>query len=286
MIWSPTQNLLYINSSGNAGEYRALAQAVTNDESTLIRGHDVFRSFAGVNRLRLQNIGLTEQLGRNIRYIGRMGADVASALTDAQRRNARKTVYAGSGYENGEKTTVGASRKGRIWSHQRGSVEDLLNWCHKLGTKLLDTSINPDALLQDTLEPRVIPERPAKMPIMAVWPEIFYREFETPWKIVIDGQSHLVDDLSIDISHPALTGSIRVSISSETNEALLQLEFFRDGDNPNFRFAVLGDRSLQLKRSERSEPENLQDFFYDNPPVIWFSDGSSLEGNDYVELRH
>ena len=164
---SPTQSLLYINSSGNAGEYKALAQAVTNDESTLIRGHDVFRSFSGINRLRLQNIGLTEQLGKNIRYIGRMGADVASALTDAQRRYAKKAVYAGSGYENGEKATVGASRKGRIWSHQRGSVEELLTWCHKLGAKLLDSSIDPDALLQDTLEPRLIPERPAKMPVIS-----------------------------------------------------------------------------------------------------------------------
>lgn len=286
VIWSPEQNLLFINSSGNAGEYKSLAEAVTNEESALIRGHDVFRSFAGVTRLRLQNIGLTEQLGRNIRYIGRMGADVASALTDAQRRNARKSVYAGSGYENGEKATVGASRKGRIWSHQRGSVEALREWCHLLGAKLLDTSIDPDQLLQNTLEPHVIPERPAKMPIMAAWPEIFYRDFEAPWEILIDGQSFSVNGLSFDVSHPATTGAIRLSISSETDEAILQLEFFLDGENPNYRFSILGDRRVQVKRSERSEPENIEEFFYNNPPVIWFADGSSLEGNDYVELRH
>ena len=31
--------------------------------------------------------------------------------------------------------------------------------------------------------------------------------------------------------------------------------------------------------------ENVTDFFYNDPPMIWFSDGSSLEGNQYVELK-
>ena len=73
VIWSPDQNLLFINSSANAGEYKALAEAVAGGDVTLISGQQVFRTFAGVNRLRLQNVGLTEQLGRNVRYTGKDG---------------------------------------------------------------------------------------------------------------------------------------------------------------------------------------------------------------------
>ena len=60
VIWSPEQNLLFINSSTNSGEYKALAKAIAGETATLIRGQQVFRTFAGVNRLRLQNVGLTE----------------------------------------------------------------------------------------------------------------------------------------------------------------------------------------------------------------------------------
>ena len=80
VIWSPEQHLLFINSSTNSGEYRALAQAVAGQTAALVKGQDVFRTFAGVNRLRLQNVGLTEQLGRNVRYTGRMGADVGPGV--------------------------------------------------------------------------------------------------------------------------------------------------------------------------------------------------------------
>jgi hypothetical protein len=69
-----------INSSSNAGEYKSLAQAIAGDDAALIAGQDVFRSFSGVNRLRLQNVGLTELLGRNVRYTGRMGSDVEPAM--------------------------------------------------------------------------------------------------------------------------------------------------------------------------------------------------------------
>lgn len=53
VIWSPEQNLLFINSSTNSGDYKALAHAVASETATLIKGQDVFRTFAGVNRLRL-----------------------------------------------------------------------------------------------------------------------------------------------------------------------------------------------------------------------------------------
>ncbi len=156
VIWSPEQNLLFINASGNAGEYEKLAQTVAGEDVALIQGQEVFRTFAGVNRLRLQNVGLTEQLGRNVRYTGRMGADVEPALSDIHRGRARKSVLSGVGYEDGEKVTVGASRKGRIWSHRRGRVDQLADWCRKIGDKLLDASINPDDVLKGTLDVKTI----------------------------------------------------------------------------------------------------------------------------------
>ena len=47
VIWSPEQNLLFINSSTNSGEYKALAKAIAGASAALIRGQQVFRTFAG-----------------------------------------------------------------------------------------------------------------------------------------------------------------------------------------------------------------------------------------------
>ncbi len=285
VIWSPEQKLLFINSSTNSGEYKALAEAVAGETATLFRGQNVFRTFAGVNRLRLQNVGLTEQLGRNVRYTGRMGPDVEPALPDVQRRRARKSVLSGSGYEDGEKTTIAASRKGRIWSHRRDRVDQLTVWCKKIGTKLLDSGIDPDEVLKGTLQTKVVLERPAKMPIGVDWPDEIYTAPEALWSVLIGEQEYRLSELSLEIVSPGLDGTLRIAIASETERTELDLELFEEGEDPNFRFVVRGERRVQVRRGGGAEAENVTDFFYHNPPVIWFSDGSALEGNQYVELK-
>ena len=283
VIWSAEQNLLFINSSTNAGEYKALAGAVAGRDAAPIKGQQVFRTFAGVNRLRLQNVGLTEQLGRNIRYTGRMGADVQSGLTDLQRQRARKSVLSGSGFEDGERVTVGASRKGRIWSHQRDRVDVLTAWCKKTGAKLLNADIDPDEVLKGTLDTKTIMERPAEMPIAADWPEEMYKTREARWSVVIGSQEQLLSDLEISIVEPALNGALKFAIASESARIEVELELFEENESPNYRFVVLGDQTAMVRCGNTET--SLTDFFYENPPIIWFADGSALDGNQYVELK-
>jgi len=221
-----------------ASTKHSLAQAVAGETVTLIKGQDVFRTFAGVNRLRLQNVGLTEQLGRNVRYTDRMGADVEPALTDIQRRTARKSVLSGAGYEDGTKTTVGASRKGRIWSHRRDRVDQLIEWCKKIGTKLLDNSIDPDEVLKGTLDTRTVLDRPARMPISVDWPEEIYASPEAFWLISIGEEEYSLSELSLEIVSPAVDGPLRFAITSDSQRAELELQLFEEHESPNYRFVV------------------------------------------------
>ena len=285
VIWSPEQNLLFINSSTNSGEYKALAKAIAGETATLIRGQQVFRTFAGVNRLRLQNVGLTEQLGRNVRYTGRMGADVAAELPDVQRRHARKSVLSGGGFEGGDRATVGASRKGRIWSHRRDRVDQLAAWCKAIGAKLLDENIDPDEVLKGTLEAKAVTKRPHLMPITVDWPEEVYTTAEMLWSIVIGDEEYPMSELDLEIASPSIDGPLRFKIVADDLEAELELELFEDDEGPNYRFVVRGGTVVEVRRGERAEAENATDFFYDDPPMIWFSDGSALEGNDFIPLK-
>lgn len=283
VFWSKEQNLLFINSSTNAGEFEGLARAVAGDTATLIKGQDVFRTFAGVNRLRLQNVGLTEYLGRNVRYTGRMGADIEPALLGVQRHKTQKSVLSGSGFEDGEKATVGASRKGRIWSHRRDRVDQLLVWCKKIGAKILNTAIDPDEILKGTLDAKRVRVRPDKMPIMVDWPEEMYTEPEKAWAFIFGTQERPLSDVNIELVTPSQAGSIRFAVVSEEERAEFELELTGTEENPNFQFKSTDD--VKVRRGERADAQPASDFFYHCPPMIWFADGSSLEGDQYVELK-
>lgn len=104
--WDKGQNLLFINQSNNKGYFKNLAEAIAGDGVVLVRGNTVFRSLAGINRLRLQNVGLKEERGRLISYTMRAGTDVEPAITAVQRQGASKTNLFGVGYEGGKKQVL------------------------------------------------------------------------------------------------------------------------------------------------------------------------------------
>jgi hypothetical protein len=283
VVWRPEQHLLFINCSANAGEYRQLAEAVAGDAVSLINGQTVFRSFAGVNRLRLQNVGLTEQLGRNIRYTGRMGTDVESGLSDVQRRKAKKSVLSGSGYEDGTRVTVGASKRGRIWSHQRARVDQLVDWCQAIGSKLLDEAIDPDEVLRGTLNAKVVDARPPLMPIGVGWPEEVFLEAETQWTVTLGEADLSMAEVGIELVDPKESGALRFAVTSEEVRAEFELELFRNDDESNFLFKQTAGPTTEIGRG--GVRQDGAGFFTSYPPTFWFVNGSSLEGNELVELR-
>jgi hypothetical protein len=88
------------------------------------------------------------------------------------------------------------------------------------------------------------------------------------------------------ISCPGREGVLRFVVSSESKRAELELSLFEEDDAPNYCFVLRSEERTQIKRGERAQPEDIADFFYGNPPMIWFADGSALEGNQYVELKN
>jgi superfamily II DNA or RNA helicase len=285
LVWFPDLKLLFVNSSSNAGEYKSLAHAVCGTDALLIKGQEVFRTFAGVHRLRLQNVGLTELLGRNVRYTGRMGSDVGPTIPDAHRHRTVKSVLSGSGFENGERATVGASRKGRIWSHNRENVVQLAAWCRGIGEKILDDTIDPEEILRGTLEAETLTGRPVTMPLAIDWPEDFYRVPEVTWRVIFGDVERTLAEVSIELVDPTEDGPLVFAVSSEEERVELELQLFDTPTGPNYRYAIRGDERASMRKGGSAEATPLDEFFYDAPPTIWFRDGSSLEGNQHVPLK-
>lgn len=284
-IWDKERELLYIHGSSKSGEYRTLAKALCGEDIELVRDPELYRCFHGVKRLLLTNLGMNEQFGRKIRYISRMGADVASQLSEKSKRTARRAVISGIGFEQGGTATIGATKRGRVWSFQRLRLESFARWCRHVGKKVIDKDINPEDVLNGTLIPKLVKQRPDVMPIAIEWPDCIYQDHESVFSVKLGEHGVKTDfwDLELEMLEPSETGELRFRIASDSMETVLRLEIIPVADDSvsTYRFVQEGDPGI-LHRRMRAW--TLAEFFEENPPQIFFADGSYLEGNLLVTL--
>ncbi|WP_456429080.1 DEAD/DEAH box helicase [Rhodocaloribacter sp.] len=280
VFWDREQSLLFIHSSSNKGVYRKLARAIAGEDVELINGEAVFRCFAGIDRLRLYNVGLREHLGKLISYISRSGSDVGRVLSEAQRRGTSKSNIFGAGYEDGHKTTAGCTIKGRFWSRRVANIRQLTEWCTDVGAKLSDDTIDPAEVLRGCLVADIVTERPDVHPIGIEWPDVVYREFERVWSFEIGDTTSPLSETDIRLVELSSDGPLLFEIQSDAATARYELRIFIDNDVPDFEFILVQGPEVHIRRG--GTVSSISDFFADNQPVIWFVDGSQLEGNMFI----
>lgn len=282
-VWDRERSLLYLHGSNINGSYKELAKALCGSDVELMVAPNLFRCFHGINRLVLNNVGLNEHLGRQVRYTGRMGSDVEARIGQAARQGATRAVLAGQGFERGQRASVGAAKRGRVWANLRLRVDTFATWARGIGSKLIDEAIDPDAVLAGTLKPDVIGSVPQKVAIAVEWPlELLGRPEYTSTFLTFGMPEEFLTNVDVDIQPRADHEPIVLRVFSERWETLFQLELFGANDSFDFRFTQTGGPQANIRRGQSIEP--LAEFFTDHPPIVWFADGSSLEGCEYVEL--
>ncbi|PWI28873.1 hypothetical protein DI383_14465 [Flavobacteriaceae bacterium LYZ1037] len=287
LYYDTESNLLFIHSSDKSSLYKDLANAVLYDKALMINQLNVFKSFYDVKRVSLQNVGLKEFLNRKIRFTMRVGTDIEEALSIAEQQRGQKAFVFGSGYDEGDKITLGCSYKGRIWSYLRNDLRGFIKWCNKLGKKLIDESIDPNQVLKETLIPQIISEIPKIYPTHIDWDDNFYDNSESRVSFVIDNQEFSLTNCSIGLMNANANGEITFEIKTPSNSIQFKKELFtetiEENQIANFRIVKTsvnnGEIIIGTKKFDLTEYLNA------NPPIVWFADGSRLEGNEYVELK-
>lgn len=284
VFWETKNNLLFIHSSDKSGLFKELAASIIGEKAELINQTNVFKAFYGINRVILQNVGLKEFLGRHIRFRMSAGSDVESALTKAEKEKGQKAFVVGTGYENGEKITLGCSYKGRIWSKMKGDLIQFQDWCEKLSNKLADDTIDPNQVLKETLIPELVDVRPKIFPVWIDWHEDMYNFPETKYQIMIGHNQYDLSSCELKISNPSENGELFFDLKTENEVITFEKKLFKnDNDEPDFIVTqkTAGVTSVQFGAKNIS----LANFFNEYIPVIWFADGASLQGNQFVRLK-
>ena len=274
LYWDVDQNLLFINSSNNDSLHEDLAKAVVGDNATVIAGETVFRSMHSIHQLILMNIGLSHSLGGAVRFSMHMGPDVVEGLAEALYRGKTKTNLFGRGYEEGERTSVGCSKKGRIWSHLiAADIPAWVDWCQKIGQKLLDDSISIEAILNFVMVPQAVEDRPAIPPISIEWPEEFYTRSDDTVFLNVAGHEVPFYDVGIELTSHAETGPIRFRVFTEERSVNYEMRFLDSG----VTYVPMGNVGVEVYVGRRSD--TLARWFQQDPPPVRFGDNSFLLKN-------
>jgi superfamily II DNA or RNA helicase len=282
-VWDRANALLFLHGSGISGEYKDIAKALCGEDAQLVVAPAVFRTFDGIKRLTLTNVGLNEHLGRQVRYVNRMGSDVEARIGQAARRGAKRAVLAGKGFDQGQRVSVGAAKRGRVWSNLRLRVDTFAAWAKSLGKKIADESIDPDQVLKGTLKPQSIGAVPEKFAIAADWPkEILERPEHVSTFHGVGIREKTGTDVDVELLERDLVGPIQLRVFSEDWTCVVQLEFLNVENGFDFKFTHVGGAALQIRLGATNEP--IEEFFTRYPPIVWFADGSSLEGCEYTEM--
>src|SRR5690606_33831881 len=160
-------------------------------------------------------------------------------------------------------------------------LKGFIEWCNNLGEKLIDENIDPNQVLRDTLIPEVISEIPHLYPTHIDWDDNFYNLPESKIEITINGIFNSAD-CTIELINPNDSGFVDFQVLTPNGSAKFRKELFVDSNNyPNFRIIQLDSIHAEIKFS--SKIYSLLEYFNKFPPIVWFADGSGLQGNEYVK---
>lgn len=278
------RGLLYLSSTNHDSLFPELAEAVAG-EAILIKGEQMFRSLGHINRLMLQNIGVKKHGRRNLSFAMYTGGDVDEALGLTERHNSVKNNVSGTGWEEGARVSVGCSVKGRVWSRDQGSIPALLTWCQRVGTKLLDDTINIENIIANVLLPSEIEEFPTDKIVLALeWPAELLGVPED--RIVL---SSTVEESAqplymFELLFVSLTASLlQFALVGGEDTRVGEFELRLDAQL-GFKVQQTGGDPLTISIGKRSW--RLDEYFCSYPPLIRFIDLSELDGNLLIRPRN
>lgn len=269
----PARGLLYIHSSDKSTLHEGLAKAVTDGTAVLLCGNEVFRTLGRITRLKFQNIGVKKHGRRNLSYAMYTGADVAAALSVAQRAGSTKANLSGTGFRDGEQIDVGCSYKGRVWCKDQGPIKGFLAWCEKMGALLVDDAIATEGIIQNVLIPREVTEVPNKTVLALEWPHELLLQSEDR-VLITDGTTDVPQSrIAIEFDE-LLPNAILFTVRSTEFSAQFALVVGGEGGYVVER-RTGPELSIRIGRIVRP----LQEYLSSYPPLVIFVDMTELDGN-------
>ena len=292
--WNPEHGLLFINTSreNDPQLHLPLARKLCGEDVVRVGQEAIFRVLQGFDHLLLANLGLSETQRRPVRYSMFMGSDIGEEI-DRLPGNGSKTLnnLFGLGYvdindvdddeASRARASIGASVKGKVWANGRTNDPAVwMDWCHDLGTKILDETITLAGILRNLVRPKRLESVPAdKVPLAIDWPDEFLTTPEDRETLSAGDDSAPSFDCEISIDDFSATEGIKFSVLVGEQTAQYVQTITPEGS------AFAQTSGPAVKVSYRGKTTELTKFFVGHPPHVYFADGDMLVGSDLLMVR-
>lgn len=282
----PEINRVFVNTSIKNFSSEKLLNVIFKGNQAKITGINVFRIFHEVHRLSLFNVGARKGIGKDITFQSFYGKGVQDGLQMLEQGTLIKNNIFGVGYKDGEKVSLGCSVKGKIWSYLRGNLQQLTGWCRSVGDIVTDSSINPNTVLEHTLQVETIFCKPIVKAISVDWNPDMYKSSESRYEVYLNGIRSYLWELDIDVVDYD-GDNLRFVILNDLNSVQFDLVLFNKKVAgalvPSFDIVKVNNTTATILIGTKTE--QLVDYLKSVTPLFWFADGSQLMQNQYVKLR-
>ena len=289
---------LYINSSLGGTSFNKLVEELFGAPQNKIDGDVVFRSFHGMNRILVQTFGGRKPIAGDISYKSYVGRDVENGLSEAnQGRLLRNNIFA-SGIVEGDRTTHGCSKSGKVWSYRRGNLLSFRDWSHRIGSLIEDPTIDPRELFKHTLSVQNVGSCPRVVPVGVDWDDEIYKNVESDQILTIDGEDVYLFDAAIEITQRDWDNNnmpsdilFQIRYKDKIGKYRIRYSSVEVEGNTNYSYHVEPVEpehgSTIAFRRRQIAYDNIVDYFNEDKqsPVFFFANGSMLYANRLVELR-
>lgn len=240
------KGFLYINSTNNKSMHEDIAQAVGGEDVSIIKGETVYRILAKVKRRVPTNVGLLDSVNRNRRFSLHVGQDVLAAWKGEGATKMKTNIFA-HGYTEGRAVSFGASRKGRVWSHEQArDLHDWVQWVREVGPAVTDHSVSLESVMAGFLLPMPAKERPPYVPLAIEWPYQIVATMSDATRISYQGQAFTILETELRLLDHKATGPLRFEVV--TPKWSLPFEFIFHPEEPP-TIVPLGDDGEMVTHS-------------------------------------
>ena len=220
---------LYINSTNNTSMHEDIAKAVGGNDVALVKGETVYRILSKVKRRVPTNVGLLDSVSRNRRFSMHVGQDVLHAWRGEGGTKMKTNIFA-HGFSDNRAVSFGASRKGRVWSHEQArDIHDWVRWASQVGPTITDTSISLDSVMSGFLLPEPARERPPLVPLSIEWPYQLVATFSDRRKVSHEDQAFSLLDTELSLTDHTADQPLRFEVKTPSWSLEFEFEFHEDG---------------------------------------------------------
>ncbi len=164
--------------------------------------------------------------------------------------------------------------------HKSLAVTIWIKWCKHIGSKLLDSSISTEQILEQSIIPEKISERPNLVPIAIDWSPYFYARSDEAVQIEINGTVESFYLAELTITTFSDQGFLCFSISLEG----VQIEYEIIFKENIVTYIQLDNAEVNLCVSDKKE--SLSKWFQVEPPIIRFEDTSVLKYDEIYRPKN